>query len=136
MARGVTNVEQSVMEYIHGGIDEFNNKMHMVREISSQVQEIFDSNEVANRVLVKPDYFDEMLKLIVVLIGEASNIKDIVRYMEIMQHELLLEKRIDYTQIIGLTYSSIGHKLSKDIISFYLKANKINMKFYEDLFSK
>jgi hypothetical protein len=136
LSRGVTHVEQSVTEYIHGGIDGFNNKMQMVREISGQVQEIFGTKEVANKVLVKPDYFNDMLELIIILIGEASNIKDVLRYIEIIQHEVLLEKKIDYTQITGLEYSSVGHKLSKDIISFYLKNNKIDSKFFADLFSR
>jgi|LSQX01.3.fsa_nt_gb hypothetical protein len=37
--------------------------------------------------------------MIIILIGEASNIKDTIRYMEVMQHEVLLDKKIDYSQI-------------------------------------
>ena len=136
MSRDVINIKRSVMEYIHGGIDSYNNKMQMLREISVPIREIFESDEISNKILVTPEYFNEMFKLIIALIGEASNIKDIIRYLEIMQHEVLLDKRIDYTEIIGLQYSSVGHKLSKDIISFYLKINKIDTHFFDDVFLK
>ncbi len=136
ISRGVINVEQSVMEYIHGGIDGYNNKMQMVREISAPIKEIFGSDEIANKVLVKPEYYDELLKMIVILIGEASNSKDVVRYMELMQHETLLETQIDYTQIVGLNYSSIGHKIAKDIITFFLKTNKMDTHFFDNIFGK
>lgn len=134
VSRDVTCVEQGVMEYIHGGIDGYNNKMQMVREISIPITEIFGNDDVVNKFPVKPVYYDELLKLIIVLIGEASNAKDVIRYIEVMQHEVLLDKKFDYTQIAGLTYSSVGHKLSKDIISFYLKNNMMDSNFFDDIF--
>lgn len=121
MSRDIANIEESVKEYIHGGIDGYNNKMQMMREISVPIKELFGTEEVANKVLVKPDYFDDLVKIIVILIGESLHIKDVIRYIEIMQHEIILEKSIDYTEIIGLQYSSVGHKIAKDIITFYLK---------------
>ena len=51
-----------------------------------------------------------------------------------MQHEVLLEKSIEYTQIIGLEYSSVAHKIAKDIIIFYLKTNRIDIHFFDKLF--
>lgn len=135
MTRDIANIEQSVMEYIHGGVDGYNNKMQMIREMSITIKETFGSNAVENKILVIPEYFNEMLRLIIILIGEASNIKDVIRYMEVMQHEILLEKEFDYSKIIGLPYSSVGHKLSKDIISFYLRVNKIDTNFFDDIFN-
>ena len=134
MSRDVINVEISVMEYIHGGIDGYNNKMQMVREISIPIKEILGTEEVANKILVKPYYYDELLKIIIILIGESSYARDVIRYMELMQHEVLLDTSIDYTQIIGLQYSSVGHKLAKDIIAFYLRTNKIDGHFFDDIF--
>lgn len=136
MSRDVTNIETSVMEYIHGGIDGYNNKMQMVREISASIKEIYGKDEIADRVLVKPEYYEELLKVIIILIGESSHTKDIVRYMELMQHEVLLQTSIDYTKIIGLQYSPIGHKIAKDIVAFYLKTNKIDSHFFDDIFLK
>ncbi len=72
--------------------------------------------------------------ILAILIGESSYIKDVTRYMEIMQHEILLEKKMKYTPIIGLEYSSVAHKIAKDIIIFYLKANRIDIHFFDELF--
>lgn len=134
MSRDITNIQTSVMEYIHGGIDGYNSKMQMMREISVSIKEIFGTEEIANKVLVIPDYFEELVKIVAVLIGESSHIKDVTRYMEIMQHEIILETSIDYTQIIGLQYSPVGHKIAKDIIVFYLRANKMDIHFYDNIF--
>ena len=35
ITRDIINIEQSVMEYIHGGVDGFNSKMSMVRDINN-----------------------------------------------------------------------------------------------------
>lgn len=136
MSRDVTNVEKSVMEYIHGGIDGYNSKMQMIREISTPIKEVLGSDEVANKVLVKPDYFNELLKIIITLIGESLHTRDVIRYMELMQHEILLETSLDYTQITGLQYSPVGHKIAKDIVVFYLKANKIDSNFFDNILLK
>ncbi|MEY8413084.1 hypothetical protein AALB51_17845 [Lachnospiraceae bacterium 62-26] len=134
MSRDVTNIQMSVIEYIHGGVNGYNNKMQMMREISTPIKEILGTEEVANKVLVVPEYFEDLVKIIVILIGESSYIKDVTRYIEIMQHEVLLEKSIEYTQIIGLEYSSVAHKIAKDIIIFYLKTNRIDIHFFDKLF--
>lgn len=136
VSRDVINIEQSVLEYIHGGIDNYTARMQMIKEISNSLKELLGPDGIENSVLVKPNYFMELLKLIAVLVGEASNIRDVTRYMEIMQHEIILEKNIDYTNITGLNYSAVGHKLAKDIISFYLKTNNIDPDFFSDLFTK
>ena len=136
MSRDVINVEKSVKEYIHGGIDGYNNKMQMVRDIIIPIKKILGTEEVTKNILVIPYYYDELLKIIIILIGESSYARDVIRYMELMQHEVLLDTSIDYTQIIGLQYSSVGHKLAKDIVAFYLRTNKIDGHFFDDIFLK
>ena len=74
--------------------------------------------------------------MIAVIIGEASHVKDILRYMEIMQHEIVIGKKMNYNKCLGNDYSSIGHKLAKDIIYFYLKVNDIKSDFFDDIFNE
>lgn len=136
LSRDVINLDVSVIEYIHGGVDGYNNKMQMVREIKHYVQDLFGNKDVANSILVTPEYYKDLLKLIIELIGEAYNANDVIRYLEIMQHEVILEKEINYKEVTGLLYSSVGHKLSKDIVQFYLKHNDIDKGFFDDYIFK
>lgn len=79
--------------------------------------------------------FIGIVKLVAVILGEANNMTDILRYMEIMQHEIVLGEKFDYNQCMGNEYSSIGHKLAKDIVLFYLKENNISVNFFADIFN-
>ncbi len=135
ITRDVINLEQSVLEYIHGGVDGFNLKMNMVREINNELKELLNNVQLGNSVLIQPSYFKDLVKLIAIILGETNNVKDILRYMEIMQHEIVLGEKFDYNQCMGNNYSSIGHKLSKDIVLFYLKENNISTEFFEDIFN-
>ncbi len=135
LTRDVINLEQSVMEYIHGGVDGFNSKMNMVREINNELKDVLGNVQLGNSVLIQPSYFKDLVKLVAVILGETNNVKDILRYMEIMQHEIVLGEKFDYNQCMGNEYSSIGHKLAKDIVLFYLKENKINVNFFDDIFN-
>ena len=135
LTRDVLNLEQSVTEYIHGGIDGFNSKMSMVREINNELKDVLYDIQLGNSVLIQPAYFKDLVKLIANIIGEANNIKDILRYMEIMQHEIVLERRMDYSKCMSSEYSTIGHKLAKDIVFFYLKENNIDVNFFNDIFN-
>lgn len=136
MTRDVINLEQSIMEYIHGGVDGFNSKMNMVREINNELKDVLNNVQLGNSVLIQPPYFKEFVKLIAVILGETNNVKDILRYMEIMQHEIVLGEKFNYIQCMGNNYSSIEHKLSKDIVLFYLKENSINVNFFDDIFNE
>ena len=136
LTRDVVNLEQSIMEYIHGGVDGFNLKMNMVREINNELKDVLNNVQLGNSVLIQPSYFKDLVKLIAVILGETNNVKDILRYMEIMQHEIVLGKKFDYNKCMGNDYSLIGHKLSKDIIRFYLKENNISANFFDDIFNK
>lgn len=61
--------------------------------------------------------------------------KEVLHCMEIMQHEIVLEQKLNYNQCMGSGYSSIAHKLAKDIVIFYLKVNKMDLNFFEDIFN-
>lgn len=135
ITRDMLNVEQSVLEFIHGGVDGFNSKRSMVREISNELKEMLFNMELEKNILIKPSYFNDLVKLVVVILGETNNIADILRYMEIMQHEIVLNHQFDYDECLNNQYSPIGHKLAKDIVRFYLKINKIDEDFFEDIFN-
>lgn len=136
MTRDIISLEQSIKEYIHGGVDDFNLKMNMVREINNELKELLSDIQLGNKVLIEPPYFKELVKLVAIILGETNNMKDILRYMEIMQHEIVLGEKFDYNQCLGSDYSSIGHKLSKDIVLFYLKENNIKTNFFDDIFNE
>lgn len=136
LTRDVINIEQSVLEFIHGGVDGFNSKMSMAREINNELKDILPDELLPKNILIKPFYFNDLVKLIAVIIGEASHVKDILRYMEIMQHEIVIGKKMNYNKCLGNDYSSIGHKLAKDIIYFYLKVNDIKSDFFDDIFNE
>lgn len=136
LTRDVINIQQSVMEYIHGGVDGFNSKMNMVREINNGLKDVLYDVSLGKRVLIQPPYFNDLVKLIAVILGETNNVKDILRYMEIMQHEIVLGVKFDYNECMGNDYSLIGHKLAKDIVRFYLKENNINVCFFDDIFNE
>lgn len=134
LTRDVINLEQSIMEYIHGGVDGFNLKMNMVREINNELKDVLNNVRLGNSILIQPPYFKNLTKLVAIILGETNNVKDILRYMEIMQHEIVLNKKFDYNQCMVGNYSAIGHKLSKDIVLFYLKENNIDVNFFDDIF--
>ena len=133
LTRDVINLEQSVVEYIHGGVDGFNTKMNMVREINNELKDVLCNVQLGNSVLIKPKYFEDLVRLIAVILGETNNVKDILSYMEVMQHQIVLEEKMDYSQCMENSYSAIGHKLAKDIIVFYLKENDIRVDFFDDI---
>ena len=135
LTRDVLNLEQSIMEYIHGGVDGFNLKMNMVRDIHNELKDVLYNVQLADSILIQPSYYKELVKLVAVILGEANNMTDILRYMEIMQHEIVLGEKFDYNQCMGNEYSSIGHKLAKDIVLFYLKENNISVNFFADIFN-
>jgi len=136
MTRDVIDIEQSIMEYIHGGVDGFNSKMSMVRDINNELKEVLKDIQLGNSVLIQPPYFKELAKLMAIILGEANNTSDLLRYLEVMQHEIVLEEKFDFNQCMNNSYSAISHKLSKDIVLFYLKENNISVSFFDDIFNR
>lgn len=133
LSRDLLDIEKSILEFIHGGVENFNSKMGMVREIRIGLGDMLNIDDISNSVLVQPQYFNALSKIIATLIGEAINTKDILRYMEIMQHEIVLEKKFDFSDCLENEYSLVTHKLAKDIMLFYLDYSKLDHDFFGEL---
>ena len=133
LRRDVIDIKQSVTEYIHGGVDELNLKLNMIRDFKTELKELLKESQIDDKVFVYPPYFEELVKLVAVILSQANDIKDIIRYMEIMGHEIVLETKFNFKECIGSSYSYVGHKLAKDIIVLYLKWNNIDSHFFDDL---
>lgn len=132
--RNIADIPQAVLEYIHGGVTGYNQKKNILREIKSMVN-TYLPNEAINveENDIKPVYYQPLLELILSIITEPLLAKDIIRYLEIFQHEVILEKKYDFNQYFANSYSNITLKLAKDIIRFYSSFTKVNSDIFESI---
>lgn len=133
MHRNIADIETAVIEFIHGGVNGLNNKMNMVREIRPILQSITNSEQVAQGVFIKPIYYNELVRIIASFVSDPSNVIDVMRYLEMLQYEIIIDNKVDIGKFIGANYSDITLKLSKDIIEFYIKISKVDQQVLKDI---
>ncbi|OMI27497.1 hypothetical protein BTA31_10285, partial [Bacillus haynesii] len=125
MHRNISDIPQGVLEYIHGGVNGLTNKINLVRDMRPILQKITNTEDIGHEVFIEPHYLSKLTHLVGVFISEPNNVMDIMRYLELLQYEIIIEKKLDFEKMIS-SFSPVTLKISKDVITSYLNITKVN----------
>ncbi|WP_026679363.1 hypothetical protein [Fictibacillus gelatini] len=135
--RNIADIPQAVLEFTHGGVNGLNNKKNIIREVQNIIIKLYpDENVKVDDNEIKPFYYKSLTELIATLLTEPAMSKDIIRYLEIFQHEIITGKSYDLQNIFGATFSNVTLKLSKDIVRFYASATKVDQSIFKSILNK
>lgn len=135
--RNIADIPQGVLEFIYGGVNGLNSKKNIVREMKNLINKHMPNEKVQiNDHDVIPHFFKPFIELIATLITEPVMSRDILRYLEILQHEVITEKPYDFQMIFGSSYSHVTIKLAKDIIRYYVKISKVDQSIFNNILSR
>lgn len=134
--RNISEISRGVLEFINGGVNGYTNKVNIIRDLKPILEEAIPGNSFEKISQIQPAYFENFTKLIATFISEPYNCTDIMRYLELIQHEIITGKTINFNESIGSSYSPISLKLAKDIIRFYSEISKVDKAIFEEIMIK
>ncbi|MBC9786564.1 hypothetical protein H1S01_19095 [Heliobacterium chlorum] len=124
--RNISDIPSCVLEYSFGGIAGYNNKRNMFNEIKALLETEMPNEEMNKLLIMQSDFIDGLIKLVANFITESHHSKESIKYLELMQHEIILDKELNFQDLIGPTFSSVGLKLAKDVLRYYIGYANIN----------
>ena len=95
--RNIADIQQCVLEYVHGGVSGLNTKKNLVREMKSLLNNYLPNDNInINENDVTPLFYKPLLEIVITLISEPAMSRDTIRYLEVYQHEVIMNKKYNY----------------------------------------